>query len=264
MSTTAMQTLRPIVLVLALLTTPSPTTAAVTTTAVRQGGAAPAASAGAAVAPVPLSSEFELLDARPFVLEEPYVHTWRAEQPLVGSGWVLVLRAPLERIRPRQTAEPVLYVGAQTAERVNAPPFDTPGAGELGQLVVLVPAPLDAEGKVALDPWSVPVFLGTEALPEDVDAARIVLELDRAARLGLGPPRRPVVAPGAAGASGATGGASRRPSAGVGRVPTAPVPLPALRLHDRAALDLELASLIAFWSPEELDLVNGLRTPVGR
>ena len=130
----------------------------------------------------------------------------------------------------------MLYVGAQTAERVNAPPAGSGAPGELGQLVVVVPAPLDAEGRVALDPWSVPIFLGTERLPEDVDAARIQLELARAARLGLGPARRPAPA---------------------GAAP-APVPQPLLRLADRHALELELASLIEHWSPAEVDLVEGL------
>lgn len=193
-------------------------------------------------------SPFELLYARPFVLDAPYAHTWRAEAPAVRSGWVLVLRAELERIRPRQTLEPVLYVGAQTAERVNAPPDpeDAEVPGLLGQLVVVVPAPLDASGSVALDPWSVPIFLGTPAQPEDVDEPRIQRELLRAARLRLGPARRPAgaQAPGA-------------PSA------AAPVP-PVLHLADRHALDLELASLVERWSPAEVDLIEMLRRPADR
>ncbi len=194
-------------------------------------------------------SPFELVFARPFVLDAPYAHTWRAEAPAVRSGWVLVLRAELERIRARQTLEPVLYVGAQTAERVNAPPDpeDVEVPGLLGQLVVVVPAPLDASGAVALDPWSVPIFLGTLAQPEDVDEPRIQRELLRAARLRLGPARRP------AGAQ-----APGVPSAGPPPVP------PAWHLADRHALDLELASLVERWSPEETDLVEMLRQPVDR
>ena len=39
-------------------------------------------------------------------------------------------------------------------------------------------------------------------------------------------------------------------------------PKQVLRLADRNALQLELASLIEFYSPEEIDLVNGMRVPV--
>ena len=204
-----------------------------------QSRVAPAAQAQPAEA-----SPFELLYARPFVLDEPYLHTWRKEAPAVSSGYLLVLRAERELIRPVQVLEPVLYVGAQTAERVNAPAQE---GSDTAQLVVVVPAPLDddaddgadGDGQVALDPLRVPIFLGTKALPEDVDAASIQRELRRATALRLGPARLPQVA-GLAGL--------RRPKT-------------VLRLPSRADLDLELANLIAFYSPEERDLVQSLRVP---
>ena len=200
-----------------------------------QSRVAPAAQAQSAE-----TSPFELLYARPFVLDEPYLHTWRKEAPAVSSGYLLVLRAERELIRPVQVLEPVLYVGAQTAERVNAPAQE---GSDTAQLVVVVPAPLDdgtdGDGQVALDPVRVPIFLGTKALPEDVDAASIQRELRRATALRLGPARLPQVA-GLAGL--------RRPKT-------------VLRLPSRADLDLELANLIAFYSPEERDLVQSLRVP---
>jgi len=200
---------------------------------------------GARPAAVPAQAEaFTLLYARPFLLEQPYTHTWREEAPQVRSGYVLVLQAELERIRPRQTLEPVLYAGAQTAERINAPraaPGSASGVpGALGQLVVLVPAPLDAQGRVAFDPWKTPIFLGTPAFPEEVDAARVRLELARARRLGLGPPRRP------------------KATAAARALARSPAPL---RLPDRDALELELANLIERYSPAEVDLVRGMRVP---
>ena len=184
-----------------------------------------------------VESEFELLYARPFILQEAYEHSWRKETPMVSSGYVLVLRADAERIRPRQVYEPVLFVGGQTAERVNAPQSET---AETAQLVVVVPAPLDEEGKVDLDPWKVPIFLGSKVLPEDVDEKRIQLELTQAKRLGVPGPKVPKVS-------------------GLAAVTQ---PKQVLRLADRNALQLELASLIEFYSPEEIDLVNGMRVPV--
>ena len=193
--------------------------------------------AGASQSPAAAPSPFELLYARPFVLDEPYVHWWREEAPPVASGYVLVLRAKRELVRPLQVLEPVLFVGAQTAERVNAPAQE---GSDTAQLVVLVPAPLDADGNVALDPRAAPIFLGTQALPEDVDEVRIQRELQRARALGLGAARLPQVA----GLRGLT------------------QPKTALRCPSRAELDLELANLIAFYSPEERDLVRSLRVPI--
>src|SRR5262249_48961822 len=107
------------------------------------------------------SGAVELVEAQPFALDEPYVHEWRKEQPDVNAGYLLVLRVPRALARPRDTYEPVLYVGEQTAERCNFP--------EDGEyLVVLVPAPLDAQGRVALDPERAPIWFGGLELPERV------------------------------------------------------------------------------------------------
>jgi len=129
------------------------------------------------------SSAIELLEAYPFVVDEPFVHEWRAEKPVVNAGYLLVLRVDPEVARPRDTYEPVLYVGTQTAERCAG--NDAPQEGE--RLVVLVPAPLDATGKVDLDLDTVPIWFGGHELPERVDAARITRELAAARAVGLGP-----------------------------------------------------------------------------
>jgi hypothetical protein len=129
------------------------------------------------------TADIELLAAVPFALDEPFVHEWRAEKPLVASGYLLQLRVDPELSRPRQTYEPVLYVGAQTAER-------RLGQADQGILVVLVPAPLDGEGRVALDLDTAPVWFGSLELPERVDAARITAELAAARARGVGPAQR--------------------------------------------------------------------------
>ena len=71
------------------------------------------------VSPKLRASPVEVLEARSFVLDEPFVSWWRAERPTVRSGVLLVLRTDPELVRARQSAEPVLYVGDQTAERLN-------------------------------------------------------------------------------------------------------------------------------------------------
>jgi len=184
----------------------------------------------------PVTSEVTLLHAQPFQLDEPYTHWWRAEAPEVASGWVLVLASDPDLVRPRQTAEPVLYVGAQTAERCNAPT-------DSGHLVVLVPAPLAAGGTIALDPYRVPIWFGDPDLPERVDAAEIRRQLEAATARGVGPARRSARLESLLDAASAPG---------------------TIYARDRLELDLVLADLIELYSPDEVDLVEGLRLPVTR
>jgi hypothetical protein len=126
------------------------------------------------------SGAVEILAAHPFVLDEPAVHEWRAEKPLYRSGYLLALQVDPDLARPRQTYEAVLYVGEETAERCNAPI-------EGGRLVVLVPAPLDEHGRVALDLAGTPIWFGSLELPERVDGTRIREELALARSHGIGP-----------------------------------------------------------------------------
>jgi len=172
------------------------------------------------------SAALELLEARPFVVDQPFVHEWRAEQPLVSAGYLLVLRVAPELALPRATYEAVLFVGDETAERVNAP--------RTGQnLVVLVPAP-ERDGRVALALEHAPIWFGSLELPERVDAARIAAERRAAEARGIGPAR-----------SGA-----RLRAAAEGEP---------IRVRTRRELDAYLADLVAAYSPEEVDLVRQLR-----
>jgi hypothetical protein len=109
----------------------------------------------------------ELIRAVPFTLREGYVHTWRREQPMVNAGYLCVFAVDPAFVQPRQTAEPVLYVGDQTAERVNH-------GVESGRVIAIVPCAVGQE----LDFERTPVWFGEPALPEQADAASI-----RAARV---------------------------------------------------------------------------------
>jgi len=185
---------------------------------------APATNAGA---------DIEILEVRAFVLDEPYTHWWRKEQPEVRSGLILVLRTDPELVRARQSAVPVLFVGEETAERCNH-------AGS--NLVALVPAPVDARGRVALDLSTTPIFFGRPDLPERIDAGIISGELALAVSQGVGP------AP-----------LSQRARVERGRDPHAV--LDVIYAHDRDELDLSIADLIELYSPDEVDLVELLRMP---
>ena len=59
----------------------------------------------------------ELVYARSFTLEEGYQHTWRADKFQVTSGYLLVLKVDTDYVFPRQTEEPVLFVGNRPPSR---------------------------------------------------------------------------------------------------------------------------------------------------
>ncbi len=146
------------------------------------GSGAPVERALAAPGELP-NGAVEILAAYPFVLDEPWVHEWRVEKPLVSAGYLLALAVEPELARARQTYEAVLYVGDQTAERCNAPE-------DGGCLIALVPAAPAPDGGVALDLATTPIWFGSLELPERVDAARIASERAQARRRGIGPARR--------------------------------------------------------------------------
>ncbi|MFT4539172.1 MAG: hypothetical protein ACI841_004975 [Planctomycetota bacterium] len=173
----------------------------------------------------------EVLYARPFVLDAPYTHHYRLEAPSVSSGWILVLRVDPELTVPRQSYEPVLYVGDETAQRWNTA---QPG----GNMVVTVPAALDASGVPNSEWMSQPIWFGSPELPERVDATRIHQELVAAIEQGIGPMPGPTV---------------QRACAEGGD---------ALYLKNIDALQPRLADLIERFSPAETDLVRGMRVPV--
>jgi hypothetical protein len=168
-----------------------------------------------------------LVHARPFTLDRAYVHDWRAERPTVAGGLLLVLAVDPDLVHPRQVAEPVLYVGGQTAERINV-------GARSGHVVAVVPAPLDARGRVQLDLTQTPIFFGEPMLPEQVDADRAAQELASALAAGIAPPSADAVAAALA----------------------APV-----RFGDREALQSHATDLIETWSPDEVDLIAGMRAP---
>ena len=125
--------------------------------------------------PLPLTPQattIEVLELQHFTLQEPGMHWMRADGAPYRRGVLLVLRAEPERWRLRQSFDNVLYVGAQTATRVNH------GAGS-GNLVVIVPGPIDLA--------AARVFLGEPNLPERVDQAEIERQVELARAAGVKP-----------------------------------------------------------------------------
>ena len=120
----------------------------------------------------------DIVFAQPFTLDQGEVSTWRAERPMVTSGYILVLKVNPDLVYPRQSAEPVLYVGDTTAERLNV-------GYRSGHVVAVVGA--DITGDDAMDLSKVKIWFGTPELPERVDANRIAQESALADAAGIQP-----------------------------------------------------------------------------
>jgi len=123
------------------------------------------------VPPTPAAVDGILL-AQSFILDEPYEHSWQAERPMVASGMLLVLEVNPDLVLPRQTLEPVLYVGDVTAERVN-------NGYPSGKVVAIVPGPVNLT--------SAPIWFGDPALPEQVTTAIIGTQRALAGEAGIRP-----------------------------------------------------------------------------
>ena len=118
----------------------------------------------------------EVLAAIAFEVAAPYEHNMRKDRMMVTRGHVLVLRAPSALLVARQVAEPVLLVGAQTAERINR---GFTAGKDSGVLIVLVPEWTErgADGvEHAGNPLASRIYFASPELPERVDAAWIASE----------------------------------------------------------------------------------------
>ncbi|MEQ9095160.1 MAG: hypothetical protein RIE32_02735 [Phycisphaerales bacterium] len=120
----------------------------------------------------------DIVFAQPFTLEQGEASTWRAERPVVDSGYIIVLKVNPDLVYPRQSAEPVLYVGDTTAERLNV-------GYRSGYVVAVVGA--EITGEKAMDLSKVKIWFGTPELPERVDANRIAQESALADAAGIKP-----------------------------------------------------------------------------
>ena len=123
------------------------------------------------IPPTPAAVDGIIL-AQPFTLDEPYQFAWQAERPMVSSGMILVLEVDPDLVLPRQTAEPVLYVGKSTAERVNS-------GYPSGKVVAIVPGQVDLS--------AAPIWFGEPMLPEQVTTAIIDTQLASATAAGIQP-----------------------------------------------------------------------------
>lgn len=211
---------------------PNSTTNPATTPSTPSGEVAPPSKAppqvqGMPSVPATPAMVTEVLEAIPFELANSYVHNMRKDVVTVTRGHVLVIRAPKAFLIPRQLADSVLLVGAQTAERCNV-------GYESGVLVVVVPqtSEVGSDGVTRVaDPLRSRIYFASPELPERVDAAWIAAEAAKADAAKLP----------------ATCAVNARALNG------------ARTFDDRDALGLLIADLIARYAPDELERAEALR-----
>jgi len=97
----------------------------------------------------------DLVFSRPFSLEKGFMYDWSKNRQLVTSGTLVVLKVDPALVYPRNAAEPVLYAGNQTAQRLNQ-------GDKSGFVVALIPGNIDLSEE--------PIWFGTPGLPERVNA----------------------------------------------------------------------------------------------
>lgn len=108
----------------------------------------------------------------PFDLEQGYHHDWRQERPFIKSGTLVVFKVNPDYVYPRNAAEPVLYAGSQTAQRLNQ-------GNESGFVIAIIPGEIDLARE--------PVWFGSPELPERVNAETIESERANAEKAGIRP-----------------------------------------------------------------------------
>ncbi len=105
----------------------------------------------------------DILEIQPFRLRVGYHHHWLQSRPFVSEGLLVVLRVDPSQVVPRETAEPVLYAGDRTVQRLNQ------GHGS-GYVIAIIPGDIDLASE--------PIWFGRPELPERVTPE--VIEGERA------------------------------------------------------------------------------------
>jgi hypothetical protein len=119
--------------------------------------------------PAPVLDIVEIL---PFRLKVGYHHDWLESRPFVSDGLLVVLEVGPSQVVPRDTAEPVLYAGDRTVQRLNQ--------GDVsGYVIGIIPGDLDLA--------SAPIWFGRPELPERVTPAVIKAERALAENAGIQP-----------------------------------------------------------------------------
>lgn len=118
------------------------------------------------------SGVYDILEIHPFRLKMGYHHDWLESRPFVSEGLLVVLRVDPSLVVPRNTAEPVLYAGDRTVQRLNK-------GNVSGFVIGIIPGNIDLA--------TAPIWFGRPELPERVTPDVIVAERSLADSVAIKP-----------------------------------------------------------------------------
>jgi hypothetical protein len=191
-----------------------------------QGGNPAGATTPATQTPV------RLMFAQPFFLDQAYQYAWLKDGPSVSAGWLIAVATDPAVAAVTDTHDELLFAGATPVERINE--------GSLSGVVIgIVPSAVQADGTLAVDLATTPLYWAKpEILPEAMTAADAQRTLETAVKAGAVAQGQSV----AQRAQEANGGPVFETTAGM--------------------LYRYSADLIERFSPQEADLISGLRAPL--
>jgi hypothetical protein len=114
----------------------------------------------------------DVVYARTFKLDQGFLFDWAKEPFTATEGTLLVLKVKPEYAVPRQSFEPVLYVGDYAAMKLNT-------GEKSGYMVVVVPGEVDLSKAL--------IWFGTPSVAERVDNATVHAEQALAVKAGIKP-----------------------------------------------------------------------------
>lgn len=114
----------------------------------------------------------EIVRILPFEVKQSFKYDWRLDLPEVRSGLLAVFKVDPKLVTPRNALEPVLYAGNQTVQRLNH-------GHESGFVIGIIPEQIDLSKE--------PIWFGTPALPERINAKVIANQRSKATSSGIAP-----------------------------------------------------------------------------
>jgi len=175
------------------------------------------------VTPV-MQTPVHLLFAQPFHLDQAYQYAWLKDGPMVSEGWLIAVSTDAKVAAVTDTHDELLFAGATPIERLNE-------ASESGVVIGIVPSTVDLS--------STPIFWAKpEILPEALTAADVQATFEAAVSAGVVAQRSDVV--------------QRAQQTNDGPV----------YMQTEGLLYRYAADVIERYSPEEADLISGLRAPL--
>lgn len=120
--------------------------------------------------PATPAAVIDVLAIQPFRLQAGYEYGWLQSRPFVSDGLLVVLRVDPSYVVPRNAAEPVLFAGDRTVQRLSQ------GNGS-GHVIGIIPGELDLASE--------PIWFGRPQLPERVTPEILKEERALADRAGI-------------------------------------------------------------------------------